>query len=225
MSRFKRILMRTGIFLGPAAVVLLLLFSAGYFQSCIFVEEEDTDAEHELYGDGPFGRDPLPGELVERTLREDSIRNQKRAQLRSNMSKIISDYRKRFREDHFNGYFLTDLNDDGLPELWVRVGSYRDNSKLELYYPMPDGSLKKSDTFAEPGHYFIGDNHLMQVVGRGPGYININRITIRNGEMEVENLHELDLYADPEASLPQFQEREVKGNSFGNLTPLHRAFN
>lgn len=169
--------------------------------------------------------DPLPGELVMQTLMEDSVQGVRREDLRRSMTKILQDYRKRFRQEHFTGYFMTDLDHDGLPELWVKVGQYRDNSKLELYYPMPDGTLRKSETFAEPGQYYVGDDYIIQVVGSGPGYINVNRISINNGTMEVENEHSIDLYSDPDASIPVFAESEIRDTSLTNLNTLHKALN
>lgn len=168
-------------------------------------------------------RDPLPGDLVREYLMEDSVKNIRREGLRKSMTKILTEYRKKFRHEYFTGYFMTDLDHDGLPELWVKVGNYRDNAKLELYYPMPDGSLKKSDTFAEPGQYYVGDDYIIQVVGSGPGYINVNRISIKNGSMRVDNENGIDLYADPEANIPVFAERAIRDSSFHNLTALDRA--
>lgn len=169
--------------------------------------------------------DPLPGELVVQAILDDSIHDARREQLRTEMTKVIQDYRKKFRQDHFTGYFMTDLDSDGFPELWVKVGNYRDNSKLELYYPMPDGTLRKSDTFAEPGKYYIGDGYLMQVVGSGPGYIDVNRISIRNGEMHIVNERNIDLYGEPGVSMPVFAERAIRDTSFSNLSALNKALN
>lgn len=181
---------------------------------------EESDWESQL----PYGRDPLPGELVMNTLKEDSMRVANRVAIKQNMLAVLSQYRKNYNQEYFNGYFVTDIDKDGLPELWVKIGSYRENAKLELFYPNPDGTLRKSDTPAEPGQYYLGDDYLVQVVGAGPGYININRISIHNGTMDVENVKELDLYSDPEAQIPKFKERELRHTSLANLGPLNSAF-
>lgn len=208
-----------------AAMLVMAFMGLWALQSCDWASHEDIDLGlSETAGDA-LDRDPLPGELVQKIIMEDSIRAATKIQLRKNMSAIINEYKTKFREQYFTGYFLTDFNDDGLPELWVKVGNYRDNSKLELYYPMPDGTLKKSTTFAEPGQYYMGDGYMYQVVGSGPGIININRVTIHNGTMDVENIRELDLYTNPEARIPKFKEREIKGIPLTNLTPLVNAFN
>lgn len=203
-------------------LLLLLCLCGATFSSCNDhgPKYEETDWE----GMRPADSDPLPGDLVKKHIQEDSLKSEKAKTVKKNMSKVISEYRQRFKDSHFNGYFLTDFNDDGLPELWVKVGNYRENSKLELYYPLADGSLRKSDTPAQPGQYYVGKDYMIQVVGSGPGYININKIKIHNGEMDVENVRELDLYSDPHLTIPEFKEKEVHSTSLANLNPLNNAF-
>lgn len=205
------------------ATMLIGITGVSVLSGCSWSRHQDIESDNSEQMSNLDLRDPLPGELVQQTLMEDSVRSVRREQIRVSMTKIITDYRKRFRQEHFTGYFLTDLDHDGLPELWVKVGNYRDNSKLELFYPMPDGTLLKSDTFAEPGQYYIGDNYIIQVVGGGAGYININRISLHNGVMDVENVRGIDLYADPQASIPTFAEREIRDTSFNNLSTLNQA--
>ena len=205
------------------ATMLICIAAAGVFMGCNWTHRDDPDAgkpeRHE-----PFPvRDPLPGELVQQILMEDSVKEVRKVQLRKDMSQILLDYSKRYRQGYFTGYFITDLDGDGLPELWVKVGSYRDNAKLELYYPMPDGSLVKSDTFAEPGQYYVGEDYIIQVVGSGPGYLNINKISLVKGHMQVENVNGIDLYGDPDAYIPTFAEREIRDTSLNNLSTLNQA--
>lgn len=209
--------------LAIAALALLGFWGVSALQGCVRSCTPEAEAENPHRMENVNLRDPLPGELVQQTLMEDSVREVRKRQLRKAMATVIQDYRKKFRQEYFTGYFLTDLDSDGLPELWVKVGNYRDNAKLELYYPMPDGTLLKSDTFAEPGQYYIGDDYIMQVVGSGPGYINVNRISLKKGVMNVENIRGIDLYADPDASIPTFAEREIRDSSFSNLAELDRA--
>lgn len=205
-------------------ILILLLVVIGGAAVCwtFSFSFTDGDKKAELFH-GPNSGDPLPGELVKQIVYEDSVRTLRRGQLKEAMTNVIKDYRKKFRQEHFTGYFLTDLDKDGLPELWVKVGNYRDNSKLELYYPMADGTLLKSETFAEPGQYYIGEDYIIQMVGSGPGYIDVNKISLNNGVMSIENVNGIDLYSDPTASLPTFAEREIRDSSFNNLSTLDRA--
>ena len=205
------------------ALVALVAGSVVVLEGCDWAEITDDD---NVYGPAAHRNsfdDPRPGELVKQIMVEDSLHAERKAAYKKQMADIISDYHKRFHYKHFTGYFLTDFDHDGFPELWVKVGNYRENSRLELYYPMPDGTLKRSETQAEPGQYYVGDGYMMQVVGSGPGYISVNRITIRNGEMRVENVSDIDLYSDPNAKMPKFKEKEIRDTALSNLTPLLAA--
>lgn len=208
-------------------ISLLIIFLAipFIFVGCSWQNNEDaaTDSLKAL-NEKNEDRDPLPSELVERALVEDSLSGERRDLVRENMEKVVRDYRKIYHEEYYSGYFTTDLDEDNVPELWVRVGNYRDNSRLELYYPETDGSLKKTVTVAEPGKYYIGKDYLIQVVTAGPGIVSVNKITIYRGAMSIENMHDIDFYSHPDAALPKFNEKPAPNHSLSNLHPLLSAF-
>lgn len=168
-------------------------------------------------------RDPLPGEMVKQTMIEDSMRNVKKDKLKVEMTQILKEHRDRFRQEYYNGYFVTDINYDGLPELWIKSGTNTKNSKLELYFPMLDGYLKTSEMTAEPGQYYEGEGYIIQVVAARPGVVNVNRITIHRGEMNVETIQEVDFNTDTKAKMPEIKEPELKFSSFGNSTVLYES--
>lgn len=186
--------------------------------------QNNDDIEPTAMNEKHDERDPLPSELVEISLIEDSLSGERLELIRENMEKVVRDYHKIYHEEYYTGYFLTDLDEDSVPELWVRVGNYRDNSRLELYYPESDGSLKKTVTVAEPGKYYLGKDYLIQVVGAGPGIVSINKVSIYRGAMSIENMHDIDFYSHPDAALPKFNEKPVAHHSLSNLHPLLSAF-
>lgn len=205
-------------------VVLLLMVGAAVVLWGPFVNLDEEPAMAHHGGPAVFEEEnPMPGEVVAQYLIEDSVKTERRKELKVSMTKVLKDYQKRFTQKHYNGYFMTDLDADGLPELWVRVGNYRDNSKLELYYPLADGTLLKSEINAGPGQYYVGDDYIIQVVGSGPGYMDVNRITIKKGVMNVVNENAIDIYGDLNASMPDFMEHSIRDTSFTNLTELNRA--
>lgn len=205
--------------------LLLLIPLIGAFifvlEGCAWDRRDDTDSTLSQISEEFEERDPLPGELVRQTILEDSLLSANKRELKKAMTGIISDTQKKFRQEYFTGYFITDLDNDNLPELWVKTGTYRENSRLELYYPLSDGSMVYSETPAEPGKYYLGDNYIIQVVGSGPGFLSINKITINNGQMEVENMRDIDLYKNPELAIPKFKEPEIRNYALTNVSPLH----
>ena len=204
------------------SLTALLVAGAAFVGGCSWIQQEDIEKDNTELAEKQ-DRDPLPGELVAQTLKEDSLRTLQKIELKKNMTKVVQDYRSRFREEYFTGYFLTDFDKDGLPELWVKIGNHRDNSRLELYFPQEDGTLKKTYTVAEPGKYYIGDDYMIQAVGAGAGFINVNKLSIYNGAMDVEVMKELDMLKDPDARIPKFKEREIRSYSLGNITPILNA--
>lgn len=206
-------------------IIMLTLISVGIvaLQGCSWSRQEDMEKNLSEVTDDGDELAPLPGELVHMTLMEDSLMKVQKTELKKSMTNIINDYRQRFRQEYFTGYFLTDFDGDQMPELWIKSGNYRENSRLELYYPLPDGTLMQSSTSAEPGKYYVGDGYIIQVVGAGPGFISINKITINHGEMDVTNIRDIDLYASPDATIPEFKEKPAQEASLSNLGPLNEA--
>ena len=201
----------------PATALLLLAVAAIWgFQSC----DRDGDGKSKTEN----RTDPLPGDLVRETILEDSLRQIRKEKVQSNMEKVLAEYKSRSSNLTFNGYFITDFDDDLMPELWVKSGTNRENSRLELYYPRPDGSLQKSEVKAEPGKYYLGEKYLIQMVGSGPGRLNVNRVSIHNGEMDVVKLMEMDIYSNSKNQMPKFEEREIRNTSLANLSTLYSAF-
>ena len=202
-------------------IVTALLLTAMGISASGCGKSSETDSHDSI----PLGQaDPLPGELAKMTLLEDSLRIKNMAIIKKEMLRVLTEYRSKFRQESYTGYFVTDIDHNDVPELWVKSGQLRDNATLELFYPTPDGKLIKSETPAEPGQYFVGDGYLIQMVSAGPGLININRITLRNNRMEIENIRTIDMYAQPGMKKPKFEEPEIKSLPFANLTALHKAF-
>lgn len=201
------------------AGVVLCLCAFG-LQSCAWEHQEDFEKTVETDTDPFNGRDPLPGELVMLNMKQDSLAGVQKAIIKNNMNTVIQDFASKYKSSSSNGYFITDLNSDNLPELWIKTGNNRGNATLNLFYPNSDDSLKRSSIAAQPGKYYLGPDYILQVVPAGPAIFSINKITIRNGEIEVEKLKELDLYENPEAKLPDFKEPELRSAFFTNITPL-----
>lgn len=201
-------------------IPIIILILAGSFFALQF---DGCSREYKYKEKKDSVADPLPGDLVKQSLEEDSVFEQTKGKILQAMTGVIKGYRANMRDSYLTGYFLTDLDSDGMPELWVKTGASSNNSKLELFYPMEDGSLKKSVSYSGPGEFFRGKDYLIQTVQSGPGYIDINHITIRKGEMVVTNERTIDTYANPESKVPKFEEPKIHDNSFANLSPINQA--
>lgn len=168
--------------------------------------------------------DPLPGELVQDALRADSIRTATMGMVKDSMKSILVRYEEKLPNKEHMRYFMTDLDHDKMPELWIRNGSARDDQRLELYAPLKSGGLKKSEIQARHSDYYLGDDYVVQVMRGDPGKILLNELTINNGNLESHLMKELDLSKDPTLSNPKIDLPEVKTSPIGNLTLLDQAF-
>lgn len=216
----KKMFARYKMLMSVAAVALL-----GMLSGCNhFAESTEKDSTKDIFGRPIQNGDPLPGDIVAKTMEQDSIFKALKDVVYSGMAGVLKNYGSKFREEYNSKYFITDLDNDGLPELWVKIGNYGDSGKLELYYPQSNGNLKKSFLFASPGKYYLGDSYLMQVVPNGPGYIEVNKIFLHRDEIHVDHIMSLDLYNNPDAKVPDFKEPEIQDISFKNLKPLQDFF-
>ena len=168
---------------------------------------------------------PTPAEIARQAEIEDSLAAIAKVKAKAEMANVIKGFSSNHKNNNHTGYFMTDLDQDEFPELWIVLGSLGENFRLELYYPELDGSLRRSYHYTGFGAYYRGDDYLMQAAKSGPDYIDINKITIRKGEIYSDTHHSIDLASDPGAKLPNFKEREVQLTPFTNLSPLNNAFN
>lgn len=196
----------------------LLLLSAFILTACMGGKGKKEDSAHHLVAD------PLPGDLVKQILLEDSLYSSSKDKIMEGMLTVVAGYKRSGSNKGLSSYFLTDLDHDSIPELWVKTATNEDDAKLELYFPTPDGGLKRSSSYAGIGKFYEGPGYLIQAASNKQGYFTINRITIDRGSMDIQEMETFDLYAHPEIKSKTFSEPLVKEYSFNNLTPIKTAF-
>lgn len=169
-------------------------------------------------------RDPLPGELVRQAILEDSLRMANKDTIKADMIKVLDQQAHEKSRNKQSGYFLTDFNHDGLPELWIKTTNFRNQTVFELFFPLADGHLKKSELTTEGGSYYMGDEYILQAISPGEGYLNVNHISISNRNIVVDHIKEIDLYNSNGGRLPKFEEPEIRLIPFTDTAPLQQAF-
>ena len=205
-------------------ILLPLACAAIFFAACDGLKEEKNGDEGRPAVSKKAVPEMLPGDTLYLPISKSTLPDSIRQALKQGMKDVLSSYDRRYKDKYYTGYFVTDLNGDSLPELWVKSGTHRENSRLELYYPLRDGTLKKSSTPAEPGDYYLGEGYVIQIVGAGAGMKNVNRITLRRGEMDIENIQEIDYLDDAKSALPKPEEPKIKVSALGSKAALDKAF-
>lgn len=165
-----------------------------------------------------------PEEMARKDQEDDSLRRVAKAIAYVDMKEIVTNYQPLFKGNKHSGYFFTDMNSDSIPELWVLTGNPGETFRLELHYPMDNGTIKRSFIYTGFGTYYRGDKYLKAAVKNGPDYLSIDKITIRKGEIYSDELESFNLSGGSQTQLPRFEEKEIHPHSFSNLKPFEKAF-
>lgn len=199
----------------PASLVVIFSIVLGsLLASSCKKEKKVKDVSH----------DPLPGELVEDILRTDSILDAQKDVVKDTMSKVLAEYSKKHNNPAQTSYFTTDLDNDKVPELWIKNTNAIGEPRIELYYPMKDGSLKQSEVPVRNGDLYLGDDFVMLVMRGDPGKILIKELSIVNGVAELHVMKELDLALDPTLKNFTVGLPSITTAALSNLGPLNAAF-
>ena len=198
---------------GTLVVILLLMMGGIALSSC---KKKDKMPE--------VSNDPRPGELVEDLIREDSILKEQKVVVKDTMEKLLASYNKKYTNAAQTGYFTTDLDHDRMPELWIKNTDPVGDPRIELYFPMRDGSLKQSEIEARNGQFYMGEDFVVFVMRGEPGKILIKELTIVNGNLESHVMRELDLSKDPTQRNFKVDLPEIRTVALSNTGPLKEAF-
>lgn len=170
-------------------------------------------------------------EQAEKERREDSIKNKSKIieenkisaskeKIRDAYLRIVKDIASKEMEDYsyHHEYYLLDMNDDGIPELWTLTGCCEADTSLDAY--IWDNGLR--NIYSESGDhssYHRGKNYLVRAYGL-QGYGVIIKLWY-NGKRIVDQLihEEVDVYPYTEPEEPEIQFYNVS-----NLQPIYNAF-
>lgn len=130
-------------------------------------------------------------------------------------------------DDYGNFYFTTDINKDGIPELWIVTGTTNSNSNVGLYYADYDSKILKNivpykdNTGAWNLSFYRGNGYLIEkYIDYSKDQYLINKVNIANGKMVFNNLSNV---SSP-SYLPSISEPEIIKTNLNDYSTLKSAF-
>lgn len=171
--------------------------------------------------------------------REDSLRRDSVERAEINL-KLYNSYKKILQSRPDEGYLVTDIDHDGVNELWVTRSDpgngmpYSEFTWMEVYMADDQGNYKivKKEEFEYPRLYKFPDYVLLLDDYRGA--FTIFKYTLSNGKLKDEEVYDANVFTE-EVSLSKGSYAEQITNepfdakpsdqiSTSNLGPLRKAF-
>ena len=119
-------------------------------------------------------------------------------------------------------YFLYDITMDGLPELWIKVGTCEADYMLLVY--TCDNDLKKLyEDRAGHSYFCTGRDYVLQVYGH-MGEAAWMKLTYKNGEIDVETIFEEEINFDKDEWYTEPKERKVQLYPSHDKQPIYNMF-
>ena len=154
------------------------------------------------------------------------------AVLQDNIKKLyIAQLAKREALDEDAGfsstYFLHDITNDSIPELWIRSGNGVNNYILSIY--TYDNGLKElcNDEEGNEGifTYYEGKNYILQVAkGKGNGYSGWFKISFKEGALSSEYIYGENLNESGKSDFSEPTEKPIVSFPIDNLLPITSMF-
>lgn len=154
------------------------------------------------------------------------IKNQKEEERYKQLLKTIRDeyiellsINKLSDDGYDEGYFLHDIDNDGIPEIWIKSGTCRADTRM-LVYQYNNGIRKIYDAGA--GSFYIGEGYVLDVYAQ-MGYATWEKLTYNGSSITSTVIYEEDIngtnrdYRDPE-------EKYIGFYSLNNKQPILNAF-
>lgn len=171
--------------------------------------------------------------IHQESLRQDSIEaeKEKKEDIYNQMIQIINKEKMALKADggdpKYMEYFTSDLDKDGIPELWIADNSIHAYAFTKLYALKSDGKVKHIGDPAAYGEYHKGSNYLKFESMHQGGWIII-KYTLKNGKLIEKVLDEGSMWDenDPDyREMPKIKEPTIRPVNISNLAPLRKSFN
>ena len=119
------------------------------------------------------------------------------------------------------GYFLFDITNDGIPELWVKCGSCEADYMLYVYRYDVNGLSLMHSTSAGHSSFYCGDDYVIQMMAH-MGYNEWYRYTLSGSTLDEETVYEeSDIESSDEYTFPD--EPEVDMYDYETTWPISVA--
>lgn len=118
-------------------------------------------------------------------------------------------------------YFLYDIDNDDMPELWMRVGSCEANYRL-LVYTYKNGIKQLYEDGAGHSYFCMGTNYILQVWGH-MGEASWSKLTYDGTKIVAKTIFEEDI-RDSERDYKKPQEPEIDFNPSNDKQPIYDVF-
>ncbi|MCH5318206.1 MAG: hypothetical protein J1E38_00680 [Paramuribaculum sp.] len=158
-------------------------------------------------------------------LRQDSIaKEEKRKALMTDiynkMAPVISAAKK--KEGSWGAYFTTDLDEDGIPELWVKTGTCNADAIWSIYI-FNEGQLKKIKeiAYAFDSVLYKDAKGIIEMFAK-QGYTIWTLYTLADGNMKWKKIFEENLYETGRGDYPTPKCPKVREFKLNNLEPLKK---
>ena len=118
-------------------------------------------------------------------------------------------------------YFLYDIDNDDMPELWMKVGSYEANYRL-LVYTYNSGIKQLYEDGAGHSYFCMGTNYILQIWGH-MGEAFWSKLTYDGTKIVAKTVFEEDI-RETDGDYTKPQEPEIEFHSSNDKQPIYDVF-
>ena len=164
--------------------------------------------------------------------RLDSIasENERKQDIFDQMMEIIEMEKKALMADggdpRYMEYFTSDLDEDGIPELWITDNEIHNTAFTKIYALQADGKVRHIGNPGAYGTYHKGSNYLKYEYMH-QGWWIIIKYTLKNGKL-IEKTVDEGSFFDPDdpssKDMPEIKEPKIRSINISNFKPLRESF-
>jgi len=201
--------------------VIVVLFIGGIIWYTSHKSDEHlTDYRNETQSVAAQDPDSIVSKSDEREQNE-ALEKEKKRQMVEDIYNAYVQSVKKYAKDEYNSseYFLFDITNDGIPELWIRHGTCEADYMLTAFTFANNRCEQIYDEGAGHSFFSLGSNYVIQCYAHMCYYLY--KLKYKNGKVVSETICEevMELPERTEAN----NEREAEFYSSDNTTPIKRA--